>query len=376
MRLILAMFFILFSVFPGEAAGQCGTDSMFLSRPYHHVAFLTTHNSFNAGEDGFFLPNQHYGISRQLSEGVRALMIDVYMSGGIPVVYHGFPFMGSRPLSGILDDVREFLHDCPSAVVTLIIENHAGSAVIGSAMNDAGLTSFLYAFDPVAGWPSIGRMIASGKRLVVFSETDDAQAGQDWYHYIWDFAVETDFSVSDTSAFSLEYNRGDSLNPLFILNHFATTDLIGTGSETKAAQANSYTCLMNRVQRFLTIKSKFANFITLDFYDLGDGPAVTRALNETDWLGTLQPGQISIPMTVWPNPACDFVFFRVPPFARGRKLSIILCQSSGMEVVRIPADEEILKVYLPSFMNDGVYIAILFDEKGGVEAVCRFARIR
>ena len=37
-------------------------------------------------------------------------------------------------------------------------------------------------------------MINAGGRLVVLSDTDDAGLGQGWYHYVWDFAVETHFS--------------------------------------------------------------------------------------------------------------------------------------------------------------------------------------
>ena len=64
-------------------------------------------------------------------------------------------------------------------------------------------------------------MIDINKRLVVFSELDDANNAQSWYHYIWDHTVETHYSVNNINDFDCNYNRGDSVNDLFILFLFS-----------------------------------------------------------------------------------------------------------------------------------------------------------
>ena len=69
---------------------QCNGHIELCSKTYDQVAYLTTHNAFNSTQENLLFPNQTNDISKQLSDGVRALMIDVYDHFGIPTAYHSF----------------------------------------------------------------------------------------------------------------------------------------------------------------------------------------------------------------------------------------------------------------------------------------------
>ena len=69
----------------------------------------TTHNAFNAEEDGFTFPNHNFGITRQLQDGVRGLMIDVYdewRSGNC--ISHGI-FARNCAIRINLTEIKDFL---------------------------------------------------------------------------------------------------------------------------------------------------------------------------------------------------------------------------------------------------------------------------
>jgi hypothetical protein len=258
------------------------------------------------------LPNQTNSISQQLNDGVRALMIDVYDVSGVPTVYHGFSYLGTKPLAFELDQIKTFLDNNINEIVTIIFETNITAVALETAIDSSGLEDYLFAKDSVLPWPTLQEMIDAGKRLVVFSEEDNAAPGQDWYHYIWDHAVETEFSVHDTSEFTSDYNRGDSINELFILNHFITNSVTGTGSSAEAQKANSNPFLMNRVNGVIQAKNKFPNFLTLDFYEIGNGSDAVDYLNNLNWFNVDEKQKAYHQIRVWPVPSAGIINFEIP----------------------------------------------------------------
>ena len=288
-----------------KALAQCNGYAATCNKRYDQVSFLTTHNAFNSAENNFFMPNQNYGVTRQLEDGVRALMLDVYDSSGTVLVYHGFPVLGRQLLVDILVEVKDFLDQHTNEVVTIIFESYVSSNAIENTFQQTGLSSRLFTKQEHNDWPTLQEMISADKRLVVFSDINDAGPGQDWYHYVWKYCVETHFSVHDTAQFTNDFNRGDSVNDLFIFNHFVTTSPFGLGSPTLSAQANLFSFLSSRILENYLAKNKFPNFITLDFYDIGDGKKVV------DWVNS---GVLSFDKSksgkasVFPNPSAGSFF--------------------------------------------------------------------
>ena len=256
---------------------QCNGHESLCDKTYKEVAYLTTHNAYNSAQDEFMAPNQTYGITQQLEDGVRGLMIDVYDVEGVPTVYHGFSFLGTAPFADNLFEIKNFLTENATEVVTIILECYTTANAIEQALADAELSDFLYAKN--GDWATLREMIDNNQRLVILTDVDDASPAQNWYHYVWDYAVETHYSISDTSQMTCDYNRGNPWNDLFIFNHFVTHPTFGTGLPIESEIANSNPFLLNRVLECQEEKSKFPNFITVDYYEKGNTLQVVNTLN-------------------------------------------------------------------------------------------------
>jgi len=297
----IAVLFILF-LWEKNAHAQCNGYESLCDKSYDEVAYLTTHNAYNAEQDDFMAPNQTYGTIQQLNDGVRALMIDVYDEDGVPTVYHGFTFLGTAPLSVNLLEIKNFLTGNPNEIITIILECYTTADAIEQALTDADLSDFLYAKD--GDWASLQEMIDTNQRLVIFTDVDDASPTQNWYHYVWHHAVETHYSVHDTAEMVCDYNRGNAWNDLFIFNHFITHPSFGTGLPLQAEIANSNPFLMNRVLECQEVHDKFPNFITVDFYEKGDALQAVDALNGVI-TSTLSVDEKTV--YCFPNPASNLL---------------------------------------------------------------------
>ena len=260
---------------------QCNGSIDLCSKQYNEVAYLTTHNAFNSDEDGLLFPNQTHNIASQLNDGVRGLMIDVYSLPilGTPVAYHSIIALGYIPLSDIFHDLKTFLDNNPNEVATIILECYVTANEIEDEINQSGLSSYLYTHNNSIGWPILQSMIDDDNRLVIFSDVDDASSSQSWYHYVWDYAVETHYSVNTINDFTCDFNRGDPLNDLLILNHFVTDVTLGYGLYPESNDVNANPFFINRALDCQNQTNKFPNFVTVDYYKLGDGLAVVDELN-------------------------------------------------------------------------------------------------
>ncbi len=287
---------------PNTIWSQCNGSIDLCSKPYNEVAFLTTHNAYNADDQGFNFPNQNFGITQQLNDGVRGLMLDVYDLWGTPSVYHGTSLLGSEPLSSNLNEIKVFLDNNPTEIVTIILECYVDANTIESELNNSGLSSYLYNKPIGQPWSTLQEMITNDTRLVIFTDVDDASPSQSWYHYVWDYAVETHYSVNSSNSFTNDYNRGTPTNDLFIFNHFVTNAAIGTGNPSEAAIVNEYNFLMDRIQGHFNEYAKFPNFITLDFHDLGQGKRVVDSLNSSGFVLNIQEAFFS-EISISPNPS-------------------------------------------------------------------------
>ena len=248
----------------------------YLESRYDQIAWLVTHNAMSNREEGWWFPNQSYGISKQLKDGVRGLMLDIHMIDDKPYLLHGRAILGKIPLATTLTDIKTFVKKNPKAILTLIFESYAPAKQVREAFEAAGLLDLLHQQPAARSWPNIKDMIAEDKRVVVFTDA----GGGDWpgYHDVWDFCQETHFSVKQTKDFSYQRHRGKQSNPLFILNHFLTRPTAGVDL---AQQANSAAILKPRLDGCQKLAMRFPNFVAVDFYEIGDTTSLLREFNQT-----------------------------------------------------------------------------------------------
>ena len=303
MRLSFYLISIFFFGSVAKSNSQCNGYESLCIKKYNEVAYLTTHNAYSSFEDGFYLPNQNMNITSQLNQGVRAFMLDIYSEDVVLVLYHGVAELGSSFFEDVLNEFRIFIDENPNEVITLILEDYSSVNELSDALFTSGIIEDLYEYDEVYGWPTLQEMIDLDKRIVLFSD-NEVQSPPSWFHFLWDHAVETHFSNESIDDFSCNLNRGDAQNSLFILNHFITNFSLVLGNlelyNEQVEEVNSNPYFINRVYDCASEKDKFPNFITVDFYDVGNCMEVVNILNE---LPQYKINESEVQNIIFPNPS-------------------------------------------------------------------------
>ena len=260
----------------GTVIESCNGAAALCDRRFDEVAYLVTHNAMSNAEDRFVLPNQSFAIYRQLEDGVRGLMLDVHpaMDGAISLC-HGNCILGRRLLVDGLGDIRQFLDCHPSEVLTIIFESYVPESAIADAFMASGLIRYVRAQPAGAVWPTLRELISRNERLVVF--TDDAARTLPWHLYTYDYCWENPFHAETPSELSCAQDRGDRARSLWVFNHFLTAP---TARPDLAEMINHDPLFQGRVASCRAdAGGDLPNFVTVDFYEIGDGRAVVDRLN-------------------------------------------------------------------------------------------------
>ncbi|MEM6995749.1 MAG: hypothetical protein AAF721_34890 [Myxococcota bacterium] len=261
----------------GTTTLPCNGAVALCDRSYDTVVFPGTHNSVAATESGFaaISANQTRPIETQLLDGIRVLLLDVTYDGDETALCHGPCTLGSRPHIEVLMALRQFLTDNPREVITIIYEDTVDAADIEADFVAASLVDVVYTHGGGA-WPTLGAMIEADTRLVVTAENGGPPPA--WLHHVWDIAWDTPYSWTSVDAFDCSVNRGSADHPLFLLNHWISTDA-GLPSASEAATANALAVLSARVEQCEATAGRRPGFIAVDYYEQGDLFAVVDALN-------------------------------------------------------------------------------------------------
>jgi hypothetical protein len=312
--------------------GTCNGHTELCDRPLDEVALATTHNSMSVPLPGWYSSMQEVPIGDQLRDGIRGLQIDTHYADKLPngkvrtyfgssaelkrrvqadgvssdsvdaalrirdrlgfegegergmYLCHSFCELGATPLESVLDDIRTFLVASPGAVLVVINQDYVKPEDFVGAVRDAGLEQFAYD-GPVDGtWETLREMTESGKRVVFLAENH--AGGAPWYRLAYkSITEETPYSftkvpqLNDPSKLpaSCEPNRGPEGAPMFLVNHWITTDPVPLPSN--AREVNAYDRLLARVRECRKIRHHFPNMVAVNFYREGDVFGVVDALN-------------------------------------------------------------------------------------------------
>lgn len=259
---------------PASPTACNGADEL-CDRRFDQVSYVTTHNAMANAEDGFRNGNQNNSVSHQLADGVRAFMLDTYFyEGAVQLCHADCAFFGHRLLIDTLNEMRVFLEDHPREVISIIFEAYATAEQTEQAFSESGIMKFVHVQPLGEQWPTLRQLIDSDKRLVVFTDRDRGALA--WYHFVWDYAFETPFSFEKPADLVCTKNRGNAASSLFILNHFLTR---GVGDPRLARLINFNPLFVDRAHQCMTEDERLPNFVTVDFYDIGDVFAVVDDLN-------------------------------------------------------------------------------------------------
>jgi len=156
---------------------------------------------------------------------------------------HGFCELGATHLVPTLHDIQAFLIGHPEEVLILILEDYVTPAEIAEAFRESGLEELVYEGPSGPPWPTLGELVESGRRVVVFLES--GHEGVPWLRpFIGNFQ-ETPFTFHSPEEFSCRPNRGRTNGSLFLINHWIETT--PTPKPSNAELVNARDVLLPRV---------------------------------------------------------------------------------------------------------------------------------
>jgi hypothetical protein len=303
---------------------SCNGSPALCSRPLNEVIFPGTHNSFAAStEPGWYFANQTYPIGRQLKDGIRAFLIDIHygvydpatgrvrtdltaegsdrnkvaqqlpesalriadrVAGGIglgtltgkpePYLCHTLCELGAEPLDRELETVAAFLREHTDQVLIVIVEDYVPPATINHAFAAAGLTRYAATLNRDAPLPTLGALIKSGHRLLVFAEVEGGSPP--WYMPAFSFIQDTPLGAVHPGQLSCARYRGNQDSPMLLLNYWIPPF---PPSPTINAQIGRAAFLRGRIQRCTRERHISGAIVAVDFYQRTAVVEVAHELN-------------------------------------------------------------------------------------------------
>jgi hypothetical protein len=309
----------------GHAAGSsCNGSAELCGRRLDNVAFPGTHNSFAASDEpGWYFANQTYPISRQLQDGIRALLIDVHfgvydptsgrvrtdltaegsdrnkvakqvpgqalrvadrVAGGVglralhgtpqPYLCHTLCELGAEPLDRELGVIRSFLERHPGLILIVIVEDYVPPATIAKAFESADLTRYVVTLERHPPLPTLGELIARGRRLLVFAEEKGGSPA--WYMPAFSFIQDTPLGALHPGQLSCNRYRGAQADPLLLINHWIPPF---PPSPTLNGLIGRASFLRERATRCRKERDRKGAIIAVDFYERTSVVEVAKELN-------------------------------------------------------------------------------------------------
>ncbi len=307
-----------------SVASSCNGSAALCAKPIDEAVFPGTHNSFAASDEpGWYFANQTYPISRQLNDGIRALLIDIHpgvydaatgrvrtdlaaegsdrnkvaeqvpaqalrvadrVAGKVglgalhgapePFLCHTLCELGAEPLDRELGVIRSFLEQHRDTVLIAIVEDYVPAATIAEAFAHAGLTRYAVTLDRHAPLPTLGQLIASERRLLVFAEEKGGDPA--WYMPAFSYIQDTPLGAKHPGQLTCTSYRGAPSNPLLLLNHWIPPF---PPSPRLNAVIGRTSLLRSRIDRCRRHLHKKGAIVAVDFYQRTSVVEVAKALN-------------------------------------------------------------------------------------------------
>jgi len=267
----------------GRRATTCNGHSEFCDRSFGNITFVGAHDSYAVGVNNLFV-NQDYDVTQQLNDGIRMLQMQAHNKSGVIELCHTTCILfDGGPLENYLKSVKTWMDGNPNDVISLLIVNSDGfsPSEYDKVFKAVGLDTLSYTptadVTPYTAWPTLGKMIDSGKRLVTFMDYGADFATVPYIVNEFTNMWETAFDVTDTT-FNCDVNRtsGDTSTQLYLINHFLDRVVAGAPVPFKDQAnvtngASGVGSLGVQVQTCAAANGRNPNFMLVDFYEFGGG---------------------------------------------------------------------------------------------------------
>jgi hypothetical protein len=275
----------------------CNNYPEFCSRSYGNITEVSAHNSPFV-RTGNAAANQALDVTTQLNDGIRLLQGQVHFNGSIPHFCHSScDILDAGPITDYLGKVYDWVSTHPYDVVTILLGN--GQLENGSYSPATDYVPFLeqtglvqYAYQPpkipmaITDWPTLGSMILTGKRVVLFMDYNTNQTAVpyvlDEFSQMW----ETPFDPTNRS-FPCTIQRPPTLLPkdapfrLYMTNHNLNYDVSILGNSLLVPNIPLLNVTNDNGTAFgsLGLTAQQCNdtwnyppkFLNVDYYNVGNG---------------------------------------------------------------------------------------------------------
>ncbi|KAF9255725.1 PLC-like phosphodiesterase [Marasmius fiardii PR-910] len=282
----------------------CNGRAEFCDRKYSDITFVGSHDSFAFSKNPLKLGrDQTIDITQQLEMGVRMLQAQSHEDDGVLKFCHtNCIIFDGGSVEDYLKTVKTFLDKNPNEVLTLLFTNPEGidvKDVWKPIFDKTGISDLAFVppnitaenpFVKASDWPTLGQMIESGKRVVVFMDANADIAKVNFilpeFKMIW----ETPFSVTDEN-FPCKVDRIDGPlsadDHMFIINHSLNVNIlpgIGDGvivsDPVRAEETNGIKSITDNVEGCKQFSAgRKPNFILIDFVEKGEAFKAADILN-------------------------------------------------------------------------------------------------
>jgi hypothetical protein len=281
------------------------------------VLFPGTHNSMGAADvPGWSLPDQRRSISRQLDDGIRLFLLDPHygwtLNGGRVQtdfagegrdankvarelddaalaaldrlglsltgstaaargpqevwLCHTVCELGATRLTDALTAMRRHLETHSGSVLLLILESYVTDGSLRQAFAATGTEQYAATLQRDQPLPTLGELVASGHRLVVFTEKTPSGTVP-WLNDAFAWIQDTPLGNRRPDDFRCARFRGTAANPLLMLNHWIERF---PPSPTAQRPVLTSAFLNARIERCAKARGLPVSLIATDFYDEGE----------------------------------------------------------------------------------------------------------
>ncbi|KAI9247030.1 PLC-like phosphodiesterase [Sporodiniella umbellata] len=292
-------------VFSMAACQQlCNGYAEYCNKPYNTISQLVTHNSYGYVSNP--AANQLCPITTQLEDGVRGIKLSAIKApnataetmGSVDSIYlchTSCIILNAGPAVETLRSIKEWVVNHPNEVVTIMwsnVDQFEGDA-FAAIYQASGILDYSYQ-QPMKNltWPTLGEIIASGKRIITFADTY-VQDKYPWLLTEFNYMFETSYENFNESSFSCTMDRPQEPDypnsVMYVMNHFLYGSLqlgslpIQIPQKGRASVTNGNDSLLKQARHCTATFGRQPNFLEVDFYNLGNALQITAELNNVTY---------------------------------------------------------------------------------------------
>jgi hypothetical protein len=280
---------------------MCNGHPELCDRKYGNTTFFGSHDSFAFSKNPLALARtQEVDIEMQLNLGVRLLQVQAHMHNEeIRLCHTSCALYDGGTAESYLRTVKTFLDANPHEVMTIIIANKwEGPAMSAwrAVFDNSGMASLAYVpgqpFMSRNNWPTLGDMISTGKRVVVFMDKGfghPEEASADFilpeFEMVWEDSIDPD-NINFPCAVERTARPQSFKQQLNLINHNLNANVLPIGwgvrfpDRLNSPRTNGVSLVMKHAETCASLMDdQRPNFVLLDYVNIGHGAAAVDRLN-------------------------------------------------------------------------------------------------